>query len=595
MKKREEIPVNDTWNMADILPSDEAWEERYKETEQALAGYEEFEGQVGRSPNALLRCLEFDEAMSLKVERLFVYARQKSDEDTANSKYQDFSARAQALSYGAARLSSFIVPEILSMDDKILAGYFEKEAKLRRYGRSLAIILEKKSHTLSAPMEELLARSMEATQNSSRIFNMFNNADAKFPSITNGKGQELSVTHGTYSALMENRDRTVRKAAFESLYQVYDQYSNTLAATYAANAKQAAFYAAARNYSSSRAYYLAENEIPEKVYDNLLAAIEDGLPLLHDYVKLRKKSLGVSELHMYDLYTPLVSRNDKKIPYGEAKELVKKGLAPLGEEYVSLLQAGFDNRWIDVYENEGKRSGAYSWGVYGSHPYVLLNYNETLDSVFTLAHEMGHSLHTWFSNQSQAYVDAGYRIFVAEVASTCNEALLNRHLLSVTEDKKERAYLLNHFMDSFRGTMFRQAMFAEFEAETHKRNQAGEPLTANLLCSLYYELNKKYYGPQMTVDEEIACEWARIPHFYTPFYVYQYATGFSAAIAISSRILAGDSKVLEGYFQFLKGGNSMPPLELLKLCKVDMSTAKPVKEAISVFAELLAEFKEEQG
>lgn len=595
MKKRNEIPVKDTWNLADIFPADEAWEEQYREVDRELDGYVKLEGQVGRSGEALLNCLQFDEAMSLKVERLFVYARQKSDEDTANSRYQDFSARAQELSYRAAGLSSFIVPEILALEDGILAGYLEKEKGLARYLRSLALILKKKAHTLSAPMEELLARSMEATQSSSRIFNMFNNADVRFPSITDGEGKELSVTHGSYPALMESRDRTVRKAAFESLYSVYGQYSNTLAATYAANVKQAAFYAGIRNYPSSRAYYLAENEIPESVYDNLTAAIGKGLPLLHKYVDLRKEVLGVSQLHMYDLYVPMVSRDDRKIPYEEAVELVKKGLAPLGEEYVSLLQEGFDNRWIDVYENEGKRSGAYSWGVYGSHPYVLLNYNGTLNSVFTLAHEMGHSLHTWYSNHARTYVDAGYRIFVAEVASTCNEALLNRYLLSVTEDKKERAYLLNHFIESFRGTVFRQAMFAEFEAMTHKRSEAGESLTADLLCRLYYELNQKYYGPGMTVDEEIAGEWARIPHFYTPFYVYQYATGFSAAIAISSRILAGDKEAVSGYFKFLKGGNSMAPLELLKLCGVDMSTAKPVEEALSVFAELLEEFREGQG
>lgn len=595
MKKRDEVPVSDTWNLAEILPSDEAWEKLYRETEKELDGYRNFEGRLHQSAEKLLSCLQFDEAVSLKVERLFVYARQKSDEDTANAKYQDFSARAQALSYNAGGLSAFLIPEILAMDDQVLARYRREEDKLRRYDRSFELILKKKAHTLAAPMEELLAHSMEATQNPSQIFNMFHNADAKFPSITDQEGKELAVTHGSYISLMEDRDRNVRKAAFTSMYSVYKQYSNTLAATYAANAKQAAFYAKARNYDSSRAYYLAESEIPESVYDNLIDAIEAGLPLLHEYVRLRKEALGLSELHMYDLYTPMAAHEDKRISFEEAKETVKKGLAPLGEAYLSLLQQGFDNRWIDVYENEGKRSGAYSWGVYGSNPYVLLNYSGTLDSVFTLAHEMGHSLHTWHSNHAQPYVDAGYKIFVAEVASTCNEALLNRYLLSVTKDQAERAYLLNHFMDSFRGTVFRQTMFAEFEAETHRRSQAGEPLTAQLLCKLYYDLNQKYYGPQMTVDEEIAYEWARIPHFYTPFYVYQYATGFSAAIAISGRILAGDEEALAGYFRFLKGGGSMPPLELLKLCGVDMSTEKPLKEALSVFEELLKEFGEVMG
>ena len=591
MKKRDEIPVCDTWNLADILPSDEAWEALFLETERELAGYKEFEGHLAESGEVLFQCLKFDEDISLKIERLFVYGREKSDEDTAKAKYQDFSARAQALSYKAAGLSSYIVPEILAMDESVLSGLIRTEKELRRYARTFEIIMKKKAHTLSAGMEELLARSMEATQSPSDIFNMFNNADVKFPSITDSEGKEIPVTHGTYIPLMENRDRRVRKEAFQSMYSVYGQFANTLAATFAANVKQASFYAKTRSYASSRAYYLAENEVPESVYDNLVAAIQEGLPLLHDYVAVRKNVLGLDEIHMYDLYTPMVSRDDSRIPYEEAREMVKKGLAPLGEKYLSLLQEGFDNRWIDVYENEGKRSGAYSWGVYGTHPYVLLNYSGTLDSVFTLAHEMGHSLHSWFSDQALPYVDAGYKIFVAEVASTCNEALLNRYLLAVTEDKKERAYLLNHFMESFRGTVFRQTMFAEFEAETHRRSEAGEPLTAELLCRLYHELNVKYFGPEMVVDSEIDYEWARIPHFYTPFYVYQYATGFSAAMAISSRILAGDEQALEGYFKFLSGGNSMPPIELLKLCGVDMSTAQPIREALAVFKELLEEYK----
>lgn len=591
MKKREEIRVCDTWNLADILPDDAAWEALFHETEEEIGGYKNFEGYFSESGEMLLACLEFDEAVSLKVERLYVYGKMKSDQDTGNAVYQDFAARALALSYKAAGLSAYIVPEILAMDDEVLSEYQKTVPELSRYRRSLELIAQKKAHTLSAEMEALLARSMEATQSPSSIFNMFNNADAKFPSIKDSEGNEVAVTHGSYIMLLESRDRNVRKAAFESMYSVYSQFANTLAATYAANVKQAAFYAGARNYPSGRAYYLAENEIPESVYDSLIETIHEGLPLLHEYVNVRKEALGLDELHMYDLYVPMVSGSDKKIPYEEAKTMVKEGLKPLGGEYISLMEEGFANRWIDVYENEGKRSGAYSWGVYGSHPYVLLNYSGTLDSVFTLAHEMGHSLHSYFSDRTQTYVDAGYRIFVAEVASTCNEALLNRHLLAVTTDKKERAYLLNHFMESFRRTMFRQAMFAEFEYETHRRAGEGEVLTSQLLCRIYHELNEKYFGTGMVIDSEIDYEWARIPHFYTPFYVYQYATGFSAAMAISSRILSGDKAALEGYFQFLSGGNSMSPIELLKLCGVDMATAEPVKEALAVFKELLEEFK----
>ncbi len=470
-------------------------------------------------------CLKFDEEISLKIETLFVYAKQKSDEDTGNARYQEFSSRARSLSYEAAGLSSFLIPEILEMTEETLDHYRKNTAELTRYDRTLEIILKKKAHTLSAPMEALLAKSMEATSAPSEIFNMFNNADVKFPEIMDEKNQPVRITHGNYVALMEKQDRRVRKSAFEALYSVYGQFGNTLAATFSSNVKQAAFYAKARNYPSARAHSLGENEIPEEVYDNLLNAVHEGLSSLHGYVSVRKKALGVDELHMYDLYVPMVSREERKYTFEEAKAMVLEGLKPLGEDYLSLLREGFNNRWIDVYENEGKRSGAYSWGVYGIHPYVLLNFNGTLDSVFTLAHEMGHALHSWFSDKNQTYIDAGYKIFVAEVASTCNEALLIRHLLETTSDKKERTYLVNHFMDSFRGTLYRQAMFAEFEAETHRRAGEGEVLTAEVLCRIYHRLNEEYFGPDMVVDQEIDYEWSRIPHFYTPFYVYQYATG----------------------------------------------------------------------
>ena len=589
MKKREEIPVCDTWNLADILPSEAAWEDLFQETEQKLSGYKEYEGHLADSGEMLFSCLKFDEEMSLKIETLFVYGKQKSDEDTGNARYQSFASRARALSYRAAGLSSFIIPEILDIRPETLGRYRAENKDLKRYDRTFEIILKKKEHTLSASMEALLAKSMEATAAPSEIFNMFNNADVKFPEIMDEKGTPVRITHGNYIALMEKQDRRVRQSAFRALYSVYKQFGNTLAATFAANVKQAGFYAAARNYPSARAHSLSENEIPEEVYDNLLKAVHEGLPSLHEYVSIRKKALGLKELHMYDLYVPMVSKEERKISFEEAKSLVLEGLKPLGEEYLSLLREGFENRWIDVYENEGKRSGAYSWGVYGIHPYVLLNFNGTLDSVFTLAHEMGHALHSWFSDKNQTYVDAGYKIFVAEVASTCNEALLIRHLLNITTDKKERAYLVNHFMDSFRGTLYRQAMFAEFEEETHRRAGEGEVLTAELLRAIYRRLNEEYFGPDMVVDEEIEYEWSRIPHFYTPFYVYQYATGFSAAIAISSRILRGDEETVRGYYQFLSGGNSMPPIDLLRLCGVDMQSPQPVKDALSVFAGLLGE------
>lgn len=591
MKKRDEIPVSDTWNLADILPSETAWEDLFRETEQAIAGYKKYEGHLADSGEMLFSCLKFDEEVSLKIETLFVYGKQKSDEDTGNARYQEFAAKARALSYQAASLSAFLVPEILTIPENTLREYQENIPELKRYKRTLEIIMKKKEHTLSAAEEALLAKSLEATSGASDIFNMFNNADAKFPEILDENQEPIKITHGNYIALMEKQDRSVRKSAFEALYSVYRQFGNTLASTFFSNVKKAAFYASARNYSSSRAHSLSENEIPEEVYDNLIKAVREGISYLHEYVSIRKGALGVDELHMYDLYVPMVSLEEKKISFDEAKTMVLEGLKPLGEEYLALLKEGFDNRWIDVYENEGKRSGAYSWGVYGIHPYVLLNFNGTLDSVFTLAHEMGHALHSWFSDKNQSYVDAGYKIFVAEVASTCNEALLIRHLLDTTKDKSERAYLVNHFMDSFRGTLYRQAMFAEFEAETHRLVKEGQILTADLLGQTYHKLNEFYFGPDMVVDPEIDYEWSRIPHFYTPFYVYQYATGFSAAVAISSKILSGDQEVIEGYFKFLSGGNSMTPIDLLKLCGVDMSTAEPVKDALLVFAGLLKEMR----
>lgn len=591
MKKRSDIPLESTWNMEDLFSSDEAWKQLYRETEQSLAQYQSLKGTLGDSPEALYQCLRFDDVCSEQIEKLFVYARQKSDEDTGNQLYQELSGKAQTLANRAAELSSFIIPEILAVDGAILNKYLESDCGIAHYKLVIQRVMDKKKHTLPVDMEELLAQSLEATQGASQIFNMFNNADIKFPKIE-VDGERTQITHGNFIKLMENQDQSVRKAAFQALYSCYKGFGNTLAAAFSANVKQAVFYAKARKYPSSRAYYLAENEIPEAVYDHLLEAVHSHLPLLHRYVSIRKQALKLDEIHMYDLYVPMVSDFDKTYTYEEARNMVLEGLAPMGEEYLSLLKEGFKNRWIDVYENEGKRSGAYSWGAYGTHPYVLLNFNGTLDHVFTLAHEMGHALHSWYSDKHQPYTYAGYKIFVAEVASTCNEALLIRHMLEKAVDRTEEAYLINHFLESFRGTLFRQTMFAEFEKLVHQRGGAGEALTAESLCRIYRQLNIDHFGPEMMVDADIDYEWARIPHFYTPFYVYQYATGFSAAVAISSRILSGDREALDGYVRFLSGGCSMTPIELLKLCGVDMSTSKPIEEALSVFEGLLDRFQE---
>ena len=591
MKKRSEADSKYTWKLEDVVAEDSQWEQMFKEASGEISEYASYKGRLAGSADTLYACLLFDDKLSQKIERLYVYARMRSDEDTTVQRYQDMFSRAQTLSYRAAENSSFLVPEILSMDRELLEQYMAADNGIGHFKRALEIILARRDHTLSGEMEELLAQSYDATQGASQIFTMFNNADVKFPVITGESGEGIQITHGNYISLMENQDRRIRKDAFEGLYSVYEQFSNTLAAAFSSNVKQAVFYAKAKKYASSREYYLADNEVPELVYDNLVKAVRENIVKLHEYTRVRKDVLGVDELHMYDLYVPMVAAADRRYTYEEAKSIVLEGLAPLGEEYLSLLKQGFDSRWIDVYENEGKRSGAYSWGTYGSHPYVLLNFHGTLNDVFTLAHEMGHSIHTWYSDRNQPFTYAGYKIFVAEVASTCNEALLIRHLLKKAGSREEKAYLLNHFLESFRGTLFRQTMFAEFEDMAHKKAARGESLTAESLCSIYRQLNADYFGPAMTVDRQIDYEWERIPHFYTPFYVYQYATGFSAAVAISSRIMSGEPGALEGYKKFLSGGCSMKPIDLLKLCGVDMSTTRPVDEALGFFGELIEEFK----
>lgn len=591
MKKRSEADSKYTWKLEDMVAEDSQWEQMFKEASGEISEYASYKGRLAGSADTLYACLLFDDKLSQKIERLYVYARMRSDEDTTVQRYQDMFSRAQTLSYRAAENSSFLVPEILSMDRELLEQYMAADNGIGHFKRALEIILARRDHTLSGEMEELLAQSYDATQGASQIFTMFNNADVKFPVITGESGEGIRITHGNYISLMENQDRRIRKDAFEGLYSVYEQFSNTLAAAFSSNVKQAVFYAKAKKYASSREYYLADNEVPELVYDNLVKAVRENIVKLHEYTRVRKDVLGVDELHMYDLYVPMVAAADRRYTYEEAKSIVLEGLAPLGEEYLSLLKQGFDSRWIDVYENEGKRSGAYSWGTYGSHPYVLLNFHGTLNDVFTLAHEMGHSIHTWYSDRNQPFTYAGYKIFVAEVASTCNEALLIRHLLKKAGSREEKAYLLNHFLESFRGTLFRQTMFAEFEDMAHKKAARGESLTAESLCSIYRQLNADYFGPAMTVDRQIDYEWERIPHFYTPFYVYQYATGFSAAVAISSRIMSGEPGALEGYKKFLSGGCSMKPIDLLKLCGVDMSTTRPVDEALGFFGELIEEFK----
>lgn len=589
--KRSEISDQYKWNMKDMYPSDQAWEEDYAKILEEIKEIAKFEGTLGESAKNLLEMQKTCDRINERAEKLVVYAGQKMHEDTGDSFYQGLASRAQMMQVQLMEAEAFIEPEILEIPADRLQEMLEAKG-MEKYKTYFSRILRRKAHVLPKETEALLVGVNELAEGPSDIFAMFNNADIKFPTVTTEDGSQEEITHGKYIKFLESQDPRVRKEAFTGLYGAYGQFKNTLAATYRANVKQAGFFAKARNYESSLQAALDGSAIPTSVYDSLIESVHSHLPALHEYVKVRKEKLGVEELHMYDLYVPMVGEADKKIPYEEAKEIVLKGLAPLGEDYQELLKQGFEGGWIDVYENEGKRSGAYSWGAYGIHPYVLLNYQDNLNNVFTLAHEMGHALHSYHSDAAQDYIYAGYKIFVAEVASTCNEALLIRYLLENSKDDTEKAYLLNYFLEQFRTTLFRQTMFAEFEKEAHAKSEAGVPLTADVLCDLYYDLNKKYFGDGMVVDQEIALEWARIPHFYTPFYVYQYATGFSAAIAISTKILNGEEGIVEKYKKFLSSGSSLDCIDLLKICDVDMTTKEPVEEALKVFANTLKEFAE---
>ncbi len=590
LKKRSEIEEKYKWNLEDIIPSQEALGELLKTVEEQIDAYGAFKGTLGSSAKRLAEFLKFDVELDEKFARLFSYARQKSDEDTSVGEYQALLSKVTTLSTKASGAASFAEPEILAIQEETMAAFLETE-ELAHYRLLLHRLLARKEHMLSEAEEKILSAMTEVAQAPNNIFRLFNNADIKFPVITGEDGESVEVTHGRFIRLLESKDRRVREDAFHALYSVFRQFANTVAATYESNLKQACFFAKARKYNSSREFYLSGNEIPEPVYDNLLKTVEDRMDLLHRYVKIRKEMLGVEALHMYDLYVPLVADYDKKITYEEAQKLILDGLKPLGEEYLGILKTGFESRWIDVYENQGKRSGAYSNGVYGVHPYVMMSFNGGMSSALTLAHEMGHALHSWYSFHEQEATYAHYKIFVAEVASTCNEILMLRHLIANARSKEEKMFLINQMLEKFRGTFFRQAMFAEFEWKTHQMCWEGTPLTKDVLCSLYHDLNVKYFGEDMVVDSDIDYEWERIPHFYRPFYVYQYSTGFAAATAVAGKILAGDTQVLDGYFKFLKGGCSMTPIELLKLCGLDMEKPDVVNEALDVFETLLDELE----
>ena len=584
--ERKDVNFADTWALTDLYGSDAEWHEDFQWNQDYLKFVKGYQGRLGESAQLLYNWLQLGDEMSLIFEHLAVYAFRRADEDTRATKPQEMCAQLTNFMTQLNTATAFETNEILAIPDEKLEQFYKEVPALEGYRRHLEQIRRRRAHILSPAEERLLAMAGELSENPDNIFSMLNDADLTFPDAIDAQGEAHHVTHGSYIPMMYGSDRTLRKSAFESLYGVYESHKNTLAATLAAQAKQLWFFAQARNYPSALAAALDRTEVPESVYHSLIDAVRENLPKLHRYTSLRKKLLGVEELHFYDLYANMVGDVEMKFTFQEAKELVLKALAPLSENYLNGLRAGFEGRWIDVYENVGKRSGAYSSGA-RPHPFVLLNFQGTLNDVFTLAHEMGHAMHSEMSYVNQPVVYSDYVIFVAEVASTCNEALLMEYLLNNTTDKREKAYLINYFLEQFRTTLYRQTMFAEFELKINELAQQGQGITADRCCEIYRKLNEDYFGKDIVVDDQIALEWARIPHFYYNYYVYQYATGYAAAIAISRRILKEGQPAVDDYFKFLSGGCSMPPIDLLKLAGVDLSTPAPIHQALELFDQLI--------
>ncbi|WP_066054862.1 oligoendopeptidase F [Robertmurraya korlensis] len=589
---RSEVPSEDTWRLEDIFQTDQRWESEFQEVKQLIPSMSKYQGKLGESADSLFNALQAQDQLLERIGKLYTYAHMRYDQDTTNSFYQGLDDRIKNLYTQAASTLAYIVPEILSIEEEKVKAFLQQKEELQLYEHSLEELNLQRPHVLSAEQEALLAEASEVMSTSSNTFGMLNNADIQFPSIKDENGNEVEVTHGRYIRFLESSDQRVRKEAFQAVYDTYGKFKNTFASTLSGQVKKDNFNARIRKYNSARHAALADNNIPESVYENLVNTVNKNLHLLHRYVKLRKKVLKLDKIHIYDLYTPLVKDVKMEIPYEEAKELILKGLAPLGDDYQNVLKEGFSNRWVDIHENKGKRSGAYSSGAYGTNPYILMNWQDNVNNLFTLAHEFGHSVHSYYTRKEQPYAYGSYSIFVAEVASTCNEALLNDYLLKTIDDEQKRLYLLNHFLEGFRGTVFRQTMFAEYEHLIHKKAQENEALTADLLTKEYYELNKKYFGEEdIEIDEEIGLEWSRIPHFYYNYYVYQYATGYSAATALSKQILTEGQPAVDRYLDFLKSGSSDYPIEVLKKAGVDMTSSKPIEEACKVFEEKLNEME----
>ena len=587
---RADVPEKDKWAIQDLFATDDDWRAALAKAKEFLPRITAFRGRLAESGAALLSFFRLDDEISLAFDALVHYAQRRSDEDTRVAAYQEMVSQVTRFAVEIQSAAAFETPELLAISDEDMNRLYAEAPELELYRLNIDRIRRRREHVLSDKEEAILAAAGEMAASPDDIYSMLNDADLKFPDAVDKDGNKHPVTHGTFIPLMQSYDRVLRKSAFDSLYSVYGQFRNTSAATLSAQLKQLLFFVNVRKYPSTLDAALDGNEVPTEIYRNLIDAVHRSFAPMYRYVALRKKLLGVDELHMYDLYVPVVDGVEMKFTFEEAKEIALKALAPLGEDYLNLLRAGFANGWIDVYENEGKRSGAYSAGA-RVHPYVLLNFKGTLDDVFTLVHEMGHSIHSYLSNKTQPTAYQDYVIFVAEVASTCNEALLMEYLLSVTTDKKERAYLINHFLEQFRGTLYRQTMFAEFELAANEMTQRGEGTTAEALCAMYKKLNEQYFGPEMKVDEEISLEWARIPHFYYDYYVYQYATGYAAAIALSRRILREGEAAVKDYLGFLSGGCSADPITLLRGAGVDMASPKPIEDATKLFDEMISEME----
>ena len=590
--KRSDIPTEYTWNLESIYASDEDWERDFQALQQRLPALEALQGTLAQSGQALLAVLRKRDELFEELWRLYVYASLRKDEDTTNSKYQGMADRAMQLRVHAATTASYIEPEILALPQTTLDQFVQQVPDLELYGQQLRDLSRMRPHVRSVEVEAVLAAAGEVADAPDAIFSMIDNADLKLPMIKNEAGEEVELTKGNYQVFIRSTDRRVRKDAFEGLHTTFLKQRNTIATTLSSQVKADMFYTRQRGYGSSRERALAANNIPTSVYDNLVQTVDEHIALLNRYMRLRKRMLQLDELHMYDLYVPIVEEKQQDVRYEQACDTVVAALAPLGENYVSNLQKGFKQRWIDVYETPGKTGGAYSGGAYGTQPFILLNYQNNRESMYTLAHELGHSMHSFYTRTHQPFQYGDYTIFVAEVASTLNEGLLTEHLLKTTADRALRLAILNHSLEGFRGTLFRQTMFAEFEQSIHHRAEQGEPLTADTLSAMYRALNEKYYGAEVTVDELIDIEWARIPHFYYNFYVYQYATGISAASALVQQILREGQPAVERYLKFLRSGSSDYSIELLKKAGVDMTSPEPVRQALGLFESHLAQMEE---